>query len=48
MKTPIAEIKKVLEYLDEEKTNYENAGKPKNHIYLDILKIKQWIKEARN
>ena len=45
MKVPIDEIRKVIEYLDDEKTNYENAGRPKNHIYLDILKIKRWVKQ---
>ena len=47
MKTPpIAEIKRILDYLYEsEKKDFEISDNKTNHIFNDIQKVKNWIKE---
>ncbi len=46
MKIPIAEIKRILEYLYEsEKKDFEISDNKTNHIFNDIQKVKNWIKE---
>jgi len=45
MKIPIAEIKRILDYLyEDEKRDYKETGQ-EDHIYKDIRKVKDWLKE---
>ena len=46
MKIPIAEIKRILDYLyEDEKKDFEISDNKTNHIFKDIRKVKNWIKE---
>jgi len=46
MKTPIAEIKRIFDYLyEDEKKDFEISDNKTTHIFNDIQKVKNWIKE---
>lgn len=36
-------LRRVLDYLHEEKDDYELQDFPKNHIYIDIQKLEQFL-----
>jgi len=33
----------ICDYLKEEKKHYEESGRPKEHIWLHIKRIRQWL-----
>ena len=46
MKIPIAEIKRILDYLyEDEKRDYKETCQ-EGHIFNDIQKVKNWIKKT--
>ena len=37
-------LRNILDYLhDDEKRNWEESGKPDDHIYTDILAVTAWL-----
>ena len=45
MKTPIAEIKRILDYLyEDEKKDYKETDK-EDHIYHALVKVKNWLEK---
>lgn len=41
---PSKSLERILIYLKDERADYENNGKPKNHIYKDIEVIQNELK----
>ena len=40
----IEALRTILEYLhDDEKKNWQETGKPDDHIYIDILNVTAWL-----
>lgn len=47
-KNVLTSIKKLVDYLDyDEEKHWEESDKPKYHIYLDIIKVKDWLKTQK-
>jgi|WetSurMetagenome_2_1015567.scaffolds.fasta_scaffold517071_2 hypothetical protein len=40
----IKALERVIEYLSEEKADYESSGNRKNHIYNDIAILENWLR----
>jgi len=48
MKIPKQDIKEILEWIEfDEKKNYIEGGKPKNHIYTHVLKVREWLDKEK-
>jgi len=45
MKSDVIEsLRSILDYLhDDEKRDWEEIGKPDDHIYLDVIKVTEWL-----
>jgi len=39
----IIALKRIVEYLADEKKDYEMSGKPANHIYEDVAVVEKWL-----
>lgn len=42
-KEQLEALQKVLDYLSDEKGDYEAQGCPENHIYADVQKLEQFL-----
>jgi len=47
MKIPIAEIKRILDYLyEDEKRDYKETGQ-EGHIYHSLAVVKRWLEQTK-
>jgi hypothetical protein len=42
-KAQLQALKKVIEYLSDEKEDFDTQGRPENHIYSDIQKLEEYL-----
>jgi len=39
------DIAVICDYLGDEKKHYEESGRPQNHIWRSVRRIRQWLKD---
>jgi hypothetical protein len=44
---PLEAVWAILDYLSDEEGDYEEAGRPSNHIYRSMRDVRRWLKEVQ-